>query len=219
MESYPGELLSVEELKMASGSAASQPRVTEEERRRAEEDQARLDRICLFLKERRRRRSRVIAVTTVAAGMLLLAALAGWQLGDRGNKPTSAAPESSPAVTQPIESPVPIEKAPAESDDAATSLATAPSPSDERKPAGKPKAVRHARSPVQPPKFLKKAQPPSETPVTRPTDQPAPDTATPITGARPDDGRRDPGSPTRTVAPSPGGSPVDPRPSSDVESP
>src|SRR6266540_766315 len=85
---------------MASESAAPRPRVTGEERRSAEEDQAQLDRICRFLKERRRRRrARAAAVTTVTAGVLLLATLGGWHLRDPGTRATSVASDPSPAVT------------------------------------------------------------------------------------------------------------------------
>jgi hypothetical protein len=213
---------------MASESAAPQPRVTGEERRSAEEDQARLDRIRLFLKERRRRRrSRVVAVTTLTAGMVLLAAFAGWHLRDRGDKATSAASDPSSAVTRPIASPVPIGKARADIDGAATRLPTAPSVSYEQRPAAKPsgsahapsQAVRHAQPAVPPPKFLDRAQPPPETPVMRPTDLPAPDTAALPAEVRVDDDRKGPSSPTRTVTPSPGYSPVDSRRDSGVESP
>jgi hypothetical protein len=213
-------VLSVKNLKLVSQSAP-QPRVTEEERRRAEEDQARLDRICLFLKERRRRRRRrVVAVTTVTAGLLLLAAGAGWHLRDRGNKATSVAPDSSPAVTQPIASPAPIEKTRAENDGAATRLPTAPSVSREQKPAVKPsvsarapsKAVRQTQAPVPPPKFLDRPQAPRETPIMRPVDQPAPASANwPA--------RMEGSSPARKVAPPPKDSPVDTRRNSGVESP
>ena len=232
---------------MASEPAAPQPRVTGEAKRSAEEDQAQLDRISLFLEERRRRRrrGRAAAVTTVTAGMLLLAALGGWHLRDRGTKATSAASDSSPAVTRPMASPVRIGTARAEIGGVATRLPTAPSVSYEQKPAAKLsssaraplKAVKHAQTAVPPPQFLKRAHPPRETLVMQPTGQPAPGTAilpaemegsydgslargaTPMTGVRLDDDRRAPRSPTRTVAPSPGDSPVDPRRFSGVESP
>ena len=207
---------------MASDSTTSRPRVTEEERWHAEVDQARVGQFRRFLKERRRHRRRVVAVTTAAAGMLLLAGLAGWHLRGLNDKATSAAPVSPAAGTQPIASPVPIEKAPVAIGVVATPAPAAPSVSHEQKAAAKPpgsapttsKALKQAKEvAVPPPKFL--SRPPSETPVMRPTGQPAPDSATPTTGARLDDDRRGP----RALAPLPAGSSGDPRRSSGVESP
>ena len=215
---------------MAPETATPQ-RVIEEERLRAEEDQARLHRISIFLKERRRRRrSRLVAVTTATAGMLLLAAGASWHLRDRGNGATPAPPASSAVVTQPIASPVPIEKPRVEIERVPAALPTAPpvtydekspSVSHEQKPAVKPAAKpsgsarpssKAAQAPVPPPKFLDRPQAPRETPIMRPIEQPAPATASPP--ARPE-GR----SPTRKVAPPPNDSPVDTRRNSGVESP
>lgn len=182
----------VEELKMATESIVTQPRDTEEEKRRAEEDQAQLDRIRLFRKERRRRRRRrVIAVTTVTAAMLLTA-LTGWHLRERGSKATLAASQSSPAVAQPIASPVlpvppvPIGKARAQIGNAATPPPAPPSVSHEKKPAAKlprparapSKAVKRAQAPVPPPKFLDRPHSSHETPVVRAIDQPPPATMT-----------------------------------------
>jgi len=222
---------------MASESAAPRPRVTGEERRSAEEDQAQLDRICRFLKERRRRRrARAAAVTTVTAGVLLLATLGGWHLRDPGTRATSVASDPSPAVTPPIAPPAPIETTGAEVDGAATHHPTAPSVSYQQEPRAKPSRS-HAQTAVPPPKFLKKARPSREKLTVKGAGQPAPTTAilpaetegsyeagaargaTAMPGVRLDDDRRAATSPARTAPPPPGGSPVDPRRYSGVESP
>ena len=169
---------------MAPETAAPE-RVTEDERLRAEEDQAQLHRILLFREERRRRRrSRLVAVATVTAGMLLLAAGASWHLRDRGTDAVSAAPASFAVVTQPIASPAPIEKPPVEIARVPAPLPATPPVSQVQKPAAKPsgsarapsKAVKRAQAPVPPPKFLDRPHFSRETPVTRSTAQPAPNT-------------------------------------------
>jgi len=169
---------------MAPETAAPE-RVTEDERLRAEEDQAQLQRILLFREERRRRRrSRLVAVATVTAGMLLLAAGASWLLRDRSTSVIPAAPASSAVVTQPIAPAAPIEKPRVEIESVPAPLPATPPVSDVQKPAANPsgsarapsKAPKHAQAPVPPPKFLDRPHFSRETPVIRSTARPAPDT-------------------------------------------